>query len=228
MRTNEILGKSGIHANTVRTLSDDTQIVRMINDISSRLRSMYNLIRNVYYAIKEQDDKISSTSKFMQVEGESIMKDYVNKYAHTKSIMKDLIPDQLAFIRRDILEIVIEIINAAYLQHVTNTLKFISENFSSKRVKVNIPDVVDDILMFSFEVLRDRKININHLPDIAINLKGVLQSSRINSSEYKKIKEDLGIIMDLANPRISETSAASAKIAVVLYIALRAFVETKK
>jgi hypothetical protein len=102
-----------------------------------------------------------------------------------------------------------------------------SENFTANK-KINIPEVIDDILMFSFEVIRDKKINVNHLPDIAKQLKGVLQSSRISSPEYKKIKEDLGVIVDLANPKIAESSNASAKIAIVLYVTLRAFIETKK
>jgi len=225
IRTADILGPSGLHANTIRTLQTDYQVVKMLNDIWSRMKSIFRILNDSFYTIRDTTARIASTDKFTQVDGEAILKDSVNKYAHIKTHMHDIVPDRNSFVKDELIKIVMLNVNTAYQNYLKDTLYFISQNYSAKYKAVNISDLIDEILMFAFDVIRKDKIELNNLPSIAIKMRNMLRSSRVVSPEFKIIKEKMGIIIDDANHRITEVNNASTKIAVVLYIVLRALMK---
>ncbi len=225
LRTNDILSHNSIHYKTIRELTPNIAVVKMLNDISSRIRSVFKIITAEFHRLHQLNERISSTSKYTHVDGTDILKDSINKYQHIKSLMHDLVPDRIAFINEELITIVINIINTAYINYVRETLFYISQNYNVKLKHVNIPELIDEILMFVFTIIRKENIELHNLSTIALKLKGVLRSSRIKNIEFITIKDNLAVIIENANPGISEVNMASTRIAVLLYIALRALLK---
>jgi hypothetical protein len=222
----KILAHTAKHYHTLKDFNDDREIVLMVNDISTKVRSVVQTLTDRFYEIHKSDARIATTSKYMQVDGESILKDYVNHYSHIKSVMHNVVPDKLSFIREEITTIITDIVSTVYGQYLTTSLEFISNNYHSK-YKVDIPELVDDILMFVFDMLKKERTHVKHLTEIATTLLPLLRSSRLISPAYKDIKERLDVLINSAIPKISEVDAASTKIGIVMYITIRAFIETK-
>lgn len=225
-RTEELLSKGSIHYATIREFNNDHRIVRMINDISSKLSSMFNIMTTKFHEIKLQDARIATSSKYMQVDGEAVLKEHINKYIHIKTVMHTVVEDRLAFIKPELITVLTEYVNTVNKKYLLDSLNFISENYHAK-YKISLPSLVEDILMFSFDTLRKENVSIKRITEVVIHMLPILRSSRLLSPEYKEIKEKLDIVIDDAIPRISESDIASTKIGIVMYIVVRAFLEVK-
>ena len=220
-RTEDILSVGGLHTNTMRNLNNDEYVVKMINDIYNRIKSILKVLTRDFYLIKNSNARIAASDKFTTVDGESLIKDSVNKYAHIKENMHSVIPDLNTFLRDDLLNVVNITINTTYPIYLKETLTYISNNYGHNDVH-KLPVLIDDILMFVFEILRKDKIELNNMPAVGIKLKGVLRASRITAPEYLAIREKVGIIVKLANPTIADCNIASTRISTIMYISLRA------
>jgi len=225
-RTEDILGHDSLHASTIRTLESDKDIINMVNDIWNRLKSIFKILTADFHRIKDTNARISSTTKYTTVDGEMILKDSINKYAHIKSLMHDIIPDRNSFIREDLLNIITLTVTTVYPEYLKTTLTYISENYNAKHKYVFFPGLIDDILMYAFDIIRHEKIELDNLPAIAIKMRGMFRSSRVTDPLYISIKHRLNIIIEDANPKINEANNSSTKIAVNLYIILRALLKT--
>jgi hypothetical protein len=223
-RAESILGHDALHATIIRELTPDRGIVLALNDIQTRLRSLVQGLTNKYYAIKDSQSKLITTSKFTIVEGEAILKDTTNAQAHIKNLMEHIVPDKNNFIKDDIMDAVIITIKTAHKLHLSKTLEFISENYTVKNkghIKFDIEELIDEILMFCLLLIKKENIHLSNVPEVAMKLKGVLGSSRFKSPEFLDIKEKMDIIVEESNPRIHENAVTSTRIAAIFYICLR-------
>lgn len=227
MRTDEILGHDALHAKTIRTLETDLEIVKMLNDIESRIKSIFNIITKRFHQFKEEQAKIMASNKFMTVDGEAILKDFNTGYNLIRTTMDSIVPDQNNFIKEEVMQAVLLTVNTVYPTYLHDTLVFISENFMVKKHNISIRDMVDEILMFSFDIIRKEKINLNDLTTVGIKMRGILRSSRLLSPEYKKIKNAMTDVIEMANPQINELAIPSTRVGVFLYILLRALLTQK-
>lgn len=219
-RTLDILGHDSLHHTIIRTLEPDIKLIAMLGDIWTRLKSIFNILTKMFMEIKDTHGRIVTTSKFTMIEGEAVLKDHINKFNHIVNIMQDTVPDRNAFVKEDLIAVIPQVLNTVYPTYLRETLLFISENYSNK--KINIPKLIDDILQFVLNIIHKDNIAIDSIPQIAIKLKGALRSSRLISPEYITIKQEVDLIVEAANPRIPESSITSTRIGIVLYVALRA------
>jgi hypothetical protein len=216
------------HRKKFIVFNPDYDVIKLNNDIYTRISSIMNVLTTKFYQIKELNARITSTDKFMQVDGVAVLKSHTNDYYYIRNAIKDIVPDKNSFIREDILSVVYDVIQNASPIQVTNTLTFLSNNYTAMTKHINVSELVDEILLFTFEILRQEKIPLTHIPDIGIKMRGVLRSSRILNPEFKKIKEQLGLIIETCNPKINEVNLGSVRIAVTMYIVLRALIINKK
>jgi hypothetical protein len=224
-RAESILAHDALHAKTIRTLEPDLGLVAALNDISTRLRSLVQSLTDKFYEIKEKQSKLITTSKFTVLEGEAILKDSVNSYAHTKNAMYHIVPDKNNFIKTDLVEAVILTVKTATEFYLTKVLQFMSENYTATKIKghhIDIPELVDEIIMFTLSLLKRENIHLTNIPEVANKLKNVLSSSRFKSREYDDIKEKIDFITEHSLINVHVNVVVSTRIAVVFYIALRA------
>lgn len=226
-RSTDILGINSLHTKTIRALETDNDVVKMINDIWNRLKSIIKILTDNFMHIRDTNARLATTSKFMQVDGEAILKDSFNQYAYIKNHMHTIIPDRNAFINDELLNIVTMSVTTVYPEYLKDSLIFLSENYSNQHEKkhIDIPILIDDILMYAFNIIRQEKIDLHNLSFICLKLRGVLRSSRIIDPEYLSIKKRVGIIIEEACDRITETNIASTRIALILYIILKSLLK---
>jgi hypothetical protein len=186
---------------------------------------MINGLTTAFHEMKKKQSKLVTTTKFTVLEGEEILRDSVNAYARTKEAMYHIVPDKNNFIKDDLVEAVILTVKTANAYHLHKVLEFLSSNYTVEKIKghkVDIPELVDEIIMFVLSLLRKENIHLTNIPEVALKLKGVLSSSRFKSSEYSDIKEKVDYLTEHALINVNFNTVVSTRIAVVFYIAMRA------
>lgn len=224
-RTQDILHEDSLHTNTIRKFDNDIANVKMINDIWNRLKSIFNILTDDFYRIKDTQARIITNNPFTMVEGEAILKDSINRYAHIKSNMHAIVPDRNAFIREDMIQVIITSNSSVYPQYLKASLEYMSNNYLQPHSKVDIMTTIDEILEFTFRIIRREKIALDNIGAIAIKLRGALRASRLQMHEYDIIKEKVNEIVELANHRITDVNINSTRIAVILYVSLIALIK---
>lgn len=224
-RTQDILGIDRLHTKTIRTFRSDEDVVKMVNDIWNRLKSLMNILTTDFHNIIATNAKFASTTKFTTIEGELILKDSFDAIAHVKRNMQMIIPDKNSFIKDDLLEVVHLTIDTVYPKYLKNTLSFISENYRANYKYADIPVLIDDVIMYAFDVIKKENIDIKDITSVALKLRSQLRSSRVIDTEFVRIKKLMEPIIEDSNPRITNINMASTRIGALLYIILRSLIQ---
>jgi hypothetical protein len=224
-RTSDILGEGMIHSKVIRELETEHKVCLILNDIWTRVKSVFKILTNDFNNIRVSQGKLLASDKFVTVDGENIIKDYFNEYNHIKTRIAGIIPDKNGFIKEELMDVVINVSSSVYKQYLNNGLLFISENYHVTNKHVNLPELIDDCLMFAFNIIRKEKIDFKDIPTIAVKMRGYLRSSRVTTPEFISIKNRMAFIVETSNPKISEAVNAATRIGLVLYIILRALLK---
>lgn len=224
-RSITILDNGSQYRDIIYKYNDDYQTVRLLNNVWNGVKSLVNSLTDKFYQIHASAARITASDKFMMVDGEKVLKDSTNKYIHIKEYMHHCVPDKYSFIKPDLVEVTLNVINTAYPQYVNTSLNFISNNYNTPKYKDELMSLVDDTLMFVFDFCRKEKIELVNIALIANRLGNLLRSSRVNLPEFLSIKERMGNVIDTACVDISNTNMSSTRVVVILYIVLRALIQ---
>ena len=197
----------------------------MLNDIETRLRSIFNILTRDFHLVIKSNTKFTSTGKFVTIDGELVLKDSINEYTQIKRNLQFIIQDKNSFINDNLIDIIILSVPTVYKTYLKNTLEYISNNFKQKIHHVNIMELVDNLIMFSFDIINSERIDIKDIASVTIKMRNMLKSSRVVAPEFIRIKEQMGIIVEEANFKISDINMASTRIGVLLYIITRSLIK---
>lgn len=229
-RTDDIIGPTSIHKVALWTMEDDYGLVKMINDVQGRLKSILLNLINEYKRVRALDARINSGSQFMNTDEGMIIKDSVNEYARFRERIHDIIPDRNKLIQKQLIEITAKTIDTVSERQLRDTLVYLSDNYitKSKKKKTDVDSyqkTVDTLMIYTLDLMRKEKIPLAHIPDVIVKLRSMFRSSRANDPLLKQVREGTGPIVTEALRTKSEGTVASVRIAVIIYIVLRALVD---
>lgn len=223
-RTSDILADNSIWFKTLRSFDNDIDIIKMLNDIQGRLKAIMKKLTDTFNRLLDMDAKIHSSGKFVIVEGEELLKDYHSRYEKVRNRLHEVVPFRNDFINDNVMEAVAKTITTVNKHHMENTLKYISDNYNSKS-GVQIKQLLDDIVIFAFDVIRQEKISLDHIPTTMIKLRNLFRSSRAIDPNLISIRDRMGVQVEKALTIHNTSTIASTRIAVILYITLRGLME---
>lgn len=225
-RSDDILSGSSIHFDTLRNFNDDEEIRKMINDIQGRIKSILNNLTDKFYAIKESEDRIGTQGNFKTIKGEVFLKEASNKYERLRERLHDIVPNRKVFIRNDLIDAVVETVSTVSPRQLEETLLYLSDNYTSRKGKKDYQPLMEDIVVFTFDLMRKEGIDLDSVPRIILKLRAILRSSRVNDPMLLSIRERTGFIVEDAIRTKSSSTIASTRIGVILYITLRSLIES--
>jgi len=213
--------------NSILRFDNDLEITDTLTYLWDKLKSVLQVLANTYYDIEAKRNMITSTSKFQYLEGEKILKEASSKFYTIKENMHIIVPDENSFIMEDLLEAITHILNSSNIVKLRTLLKFLSVNYKTAKYGNDIVKTIDDIIYYVFDLISKKKIDINHIPVIALTLRTAFRVSRVNSTILDDIKESLTGFITICVPRIDANTLASLRIGVMLYISIRALIRPK-
>lgn len=224
-RAEDIISKESIHYETVTKMNSDNGIIYMLNDIQGRIRDMLKNIYDMHLRIKAQGIRVHSTSSIIEHDGQLILKDKTKLLPSYTSYLKSVVADKNSFIKDELVSVIENMMRTMNPRGFRETLEYISDNYQQSHAK-NIEEMIEETLVHSFEHLsrhRDEIRNPSNLPALLSTLQGVYMSSRSRDVALIELREKTEKIARNATGSKNDSTIASIRTGVLLYLVLRAY-----
>lgn len=220
-RAEENTKPSALHYHTFLYMRDDAAVQYMVSDIQTRIREVVKAQVIVFYRIRETNGKIVSTSSVMTTDDGFTVKDVRRTHNQYHNYLMGVITEPRDFIRRELLDVVMALNPSANPDTTTNALKYLSSNYSDRR-KTYIKSLVEDLLIYTFNFIRTKRIPTHDLKEIAIRLRAMFTGSRINDKAILELRDLTDRLVYESLPKRTGVPISPERTAVMLYTVLRA------
>lgn len=223
-RSEDILGKTSIWHSTIRTLDDDMDIVKMLNDIQGRLKSILNKLNDSFYELKELDAKITATDKFIKLADGDVIKDTIDKSSIILTNMNSVLENKNDLIKEELLTVIEKTVSSTNVPYLRTTLEYMSENHGSE-IGEDIRFIVRGILEYTFHIARSSNLSLEHVPAIVMRMRGMIKSSRATDKILLDVREKAGYIIENSLGTSSRGTIARVRVPLLLYLVLRGLIK---
>lgn len=223
-RSTDIVSRTSIHARTIHHFDDDTVIVYMINDIQGRIREVVKKMMMVFYLVREQNAKITTTSSVVAVDGEIIVRDKTRSLNTYKRYIHDVVVNKPSFIRTEVVQVIASAMHTMPERLLTQTLGYLSDNYLAPTQK-HIPQLIDETLLHAFDFLSNNRniLRQNDLASLVARLRSLYMSSRSTDPSLMLLREVGERVVQDATQSKNTSLVASVRTGLLLYIVLRTF-----
>lgn len=224
-RCKKLVEEKGIHYKTLLQYEDDLKIIYIINDSQGRIRDMMKNIYKVFIEVHKKGTRVKTTSLLSEYEGEQIFKDKTKSLLIYTRYMHSIINDKFSFIKQEILDLLENVVHTAPPRLVKETLHWCVNNYQHTPTK-DVERLIDKTLVQSFAYLENNRNVAKETNDLALlvsKLKGIYMSSRSTDKDLIEIREIAEKIVKKATQTKTESSIASVRTTLLLYIVIRAF-----
>jgi hypothetical protein len=224
-RAADIIGPNSIHYGTIKAFKPDKGVVYMVNDIQGRIREMLKGLYGEHLRVLHSGVRIKSSSMVVEFDGESVLKDSTKSLVQYRRYLDSIISNPPAFIRDELISVILQVMNTAPEKLVRETLAWMSANYRLQQHSAITP-VLDQTLIHAFSYLNEERGFIHAKPDLAVllsRLKGVYTSSRSTDPHLLKLRVEAEKLVVLATQAKSPAVIAGVRTAILLYLVARTF-----
>lgn len=215
----------GIHAETIEKMDDDARVLYMVADIQGRIRDMFKNIYVEHLRVKEKGIRIASSSSFVESDGELILKDSSKNPGSYARYLKTIVSDKNAFIKQELVDIVLGVMQTASPRLTLQTLKWTSEHYQNNSV-AQIDQAIDAVLEHAIEyTMSHRAIARTDIASLVDKLRGAYMSSRSTDTALLACRASVEHIVRSATNSTNEGGIAAVRTAWMLYIVIRAYTQ---
>lgn len=213
------LEKSDGFTDVWERMDNDRRVIELANEIHGRINKMLNNLTGKFYEIYDAQSQIKADSKLATVDGEQVLRDYVSRPGDLVNRMEAISRDEYNFIKEELIEATLGLVNTCSRKTLTRTLDYYSTNFYGDR---KIQQLQKDIIVYMLAVTRRDKIKSNDIPAVVKYVRNMFRSSGTKNKEVLDIKDGLQRVADKANKNAKYNVLVSAQVALLLYVVLRA------
>ncbi len=224
-RAEAIMARSSIHYTTYTKMTDDDAVVYMVSDIQARLREIVKKTSAVFYRVKEQNLRISSTSSTIEIDGMSEILDRQRDHSRYTRYLHSIITDKPTFIRQELVDVVGDVLHTMPERYLKETLEYCSDNYGAKGDK-RIEKLIDETLLHAYEYLSNNRgvmSGPSDLGSLITKLRNIYMASRMSDPVLIGMRDLAeGIVKDSISSR-NKAVMASVRTGLQIYLILRAF-----
>jgi hypothetical protein len=217
-----MVGPQSVHIDTVKTMSVDYGVERMIIDIQSRIKDMLKNIYAVFMQVHANGGRISVSSSFTEIEGEIEFKDRVSAISKYIRYIKNIIPDKNTFVKPELVAIVTSMMPTAMPNAFAQALNWTSQNYLGAGDN-DIDEAIDIVMEHAIDYLStNRDIARTDIGSVLIRLRGAYTSSRSTDHRLMKARSAVERVVKSATNSKNNNAIAALRTAWMLYIVARA------
>lgn len=212
--------KEGIHTRrkTWQKMTDTGSVIYMCGDLQDRLRSQINILTSHYHDLKNSSDRLLTRSSVNEIDGEEFAAEYISKERTLVRDMQRIAIDPRAFIKDELVENVLDIIQTADIKYFSETLDFFVDNYRSDDLYER---ALNSVVLYVMKEAREGKLNLGDIPAVIGRLKSIFRASRTKKQEALDIKANFRELSEKAIPKANDNMKTATSIALIIYIALR-------
>ena len=218
-----LVGPDSIHLKTIDKMDDDYAIVKMLNDIQSRVKDMLKNIYKVFMEIHLHGGRIKSNTSFHEVEGEFELKDQTKSLGLYTQYLKRILTDQPSFIKDDLVDVVSNMMHTMAPRLLYQSLAWTSDNYKGNHDGM-INGAIDLVMEHAIEYLSaNRDVARTDIAHVLDKLRGAYMSSRSADTKLIKARLDVEELIRHATGSKNDNAVAAVRTAWMLYIVARAY-----
>jgi len=225
-RARDVISHNSIHHSAIRDMENDAKTCYIVTDCKTRLNDVVKTMRGVFQTILDSKGKfITTTSIGIDMEGASFIKDKSRNYSTYKRYLHEQISERTSFIKIELVQIVSKAMQSMSEQYLVDTLDYMVNHYRYRGDHL-VEEILDDVLLHTFDYLSSNKAligNPNDLAAVTTKLRAVFMSSRSKDPMLLKIRKNIETIVAKSIRSRDETVYASVRTGVMLYLVLRAF-----
>lgn len=221
-RSESIIARDSRWRPVIEKMQDDEELVLMLNDTQGRIKDVLKKLMGRYKELREQDAKIHASTKFVTVDGETLIKEQSDKYITIRNRIVDMAIDKRDFIDDDLMEAIVKTLSTVNKKALEKVLEYVLETFPEPKRKEEYTKLFDDIVVYTIELSIQENIKLDKLVHIMFKLRSMFRSSRVVDPNLLSIRNRCGTIVEKALKTRSVNTVSSIRIGLILYIALRA------
>lgn len=220
-RSVEFVSPKGRYYKAYTTYNDDIEIIKMINDAQGRIRETVKDITKVYYDCLADDAKVLSSSSSIELDGTIVIKDLTRKATQYNRYIKQVVTEKDGFKKEQLIELVYRAVPSLQPGVFEKLLETFVTEFQSSKYRTHFNGLIDNLLIFSFDFLRDNEIAENDLPGVIYRLKHVYMSGRITDETLLKARTAFDKVVEATDKKLKGTPLVPERCAFFLYLVLR-------
>ena len=220
-RAETIAAKNSLHWLSYTTMRDDHAVQRMVSDIQSRIREVVKAQVAVFYKVRENGDRVLSTSSIITTDEGFTVRDVKRTISTYTNYMNSIVPNVRDFVREDLLHIVGKLNPSANPVVVKNALAYMSANYLELK-KPYVKKTVENTIVYAFNFIQSNRIEKSDLPNIAVRLRSMFTGSRVNDPAILELRQFGDQIVIESQVRRTGVPISPERTAMLLYIVLRA------
>lgn len=218
-----LVGQQSIWLRTIDKLQDDYEVVKMLNDLQSRVKDMLKNIYAVFMQVVANGGRISSNASFHEVEGEFELKDKTESLGIYSQYLKRILSDKASFIKDELVDVVANMMHTMPPRLLYAALSWTSDHYKGAHDSA-ITAAIDLVMEHAIEYLSaNREVSRNDLGAVLDKLRGAYMSSRSTDAKLLKAREDVEHLIKLATGSRNDNAVASVRTAWMLYVVARAY-----
>ncbi len=220
-RAEVVTTKNSLHWLSFTTMRDDHAVQRMISDVQSRIREVVKAQVAVFYKVRENGDRVLSTSSIITTDEGFTVRDVKRTISTYLNYMNSIMPQSRDFVREDLLNIIGKLNPSANPIIVKQALVYMSDNYLEVK-KPYVKKIVEEVIVYSFNFIRNNRIEKSDLPNIAIRLRSMFTGSRVNDPAILEMRQIGDQIVIESQVRRTGVPISPERTAMLLYVVLRA------
>lgn len=211
----------------------DSEIPNAITDLFNRTKDTLKNIYGEFITMMENDEIIKSRSNVVNdIEGQEVIIDKLNTPESYFTKLEGILTDRGTFIKKDHLNVTIDIINSISYRQLEETLIYCLEyNFNSRDNHLKFTKFIKDILINSIEYLHKNNIYLSNKSNTVLiinNIVGNVLYARGNEIDITKLKSEgdklIKEVYKFNKKPISDRTVKNLRNAIYVYIMLLALI----
>jgi len=238
-RSDSIAFDARAHHDTLFKFNVDKDILYLISDTSTRIRSQLKIITGEYYDVRATNNFIMSHSSTASIDGEKVLREKNNSFETICSSVYNKLLIKSSFIDERYIKMVqstVPRLNIGIIRRMLSTIadeaKHQVEMGEIHPVKhknnvelyMSIESLIEHIIhVIYMSAIHNSKVNINSKIAVYTNTKNVFTASRSSNQELINVRASIEDLMKRTRISSRESTISGLGIALSLYITLISF-----
>lgn len=227
------------HKDTLLTFDNDKNILYLISDTSTRIRSQFKIITGEYYETRKTNNYMVSHSSTTILDGVRILRESDSSFSTISGSVFDKILVKSSFIDEryvDMVQKTIPRLNVSIIRRMLSAIsdeaKFQSEKgtthvtqkHGATELYIGIEALIEHIIhVIYFTAINNKQVNINNKISVYTHVKNIFSAARTSNNELMSVRSSIDYLFRHTHVSTRESTISGLGIVLALYLTLMSF-----
>lgn len=221
-RVTDLLFEQDSWKKEIQTFSPDTQIVKMLNDIQYRMRSMVKNIAEVTYRLHDKGIGVDANADMISSDDGLKVKDVTRLQSGYQDYLLDTIVEPKSLIKPELVYLIGQAVTTMPEPPLYDVLLHVSEKARERDRNVNT--LCTEIIIYVFNYLQKEGMSDQALNDISMlieKMKSLITASKTNDPAVLKMRRLSDKLVKKGSPTRSPAALSGLRTGLILYLIIR-------